>query len=34
MCALLGEIYGWFNEDFDAIDLKDAKSLLNEFTAR
>jgi predicted ATPase len=27
---LLGPIYGWFTEGFDAPDLKDAKSLLDE----
>jgi predicted ATPase len=27
---LLGPIYGWFTEGFDAPDLKDAKALLNE----
>jgi predicted ATPase len=29
---LLGEIYGWFTEGFDTADLKEAKSLLEEFT--
>jgi predicted ATPase len=27
---LLGPIYGWFTEGFDAPDLKDAKGLLEE----
>ncbi len=27
---LLAEIYGWFTEGFDTVDLKDAKALLNE----
>ena len=29
-CDLLGPIYGWFTEGFDAPDLKDAKALLDE----
>jgi class 3 adenylate cyclase/tetratricopeptide (TPR) repeat protein len=29
---LLGPIYGWFTEGFDAPDLKDAKALLDELT--
>jgi predicted ATPase len=28
---LLGPIYRWFTEDFDAPDMKDAKALLDEF---
>ena len=28
--AMLAEIYNWFTEGFDTLDLKDAKSLLNE----
>ena len=28
--AILDEIYGWFTEGFDTIDLKDAKALLDE----
>jgi predicted ATPase len=27
---LLGSVYGWFIEGFDAPDLRDAKALLNE----
>jgi predicted ATPase len=27
---LLAPIYGWFSEGFDALDLKQAKALLNE----
>ena len=29
---LLGEIYGWFTEGFDTVDLKAAKALLEELT--
>ena len=29
---LLGPIYNWFTEGFDAPDLKDAKALLDELT--
>jgi predicted ATPase len=29
---LLGPIYHWFTEGFDALDLKDAKALLDELT--
>jgi predicted ATPase len=29
--AMLAEIYGWFTEGFDTIDLKDAKALLDEW---
>jgi predicted ATPase len=29
---LLGEIYGWFTEGFDTVDLKQAKALLEELT--
>ena len=29
---LLGPIYGWFTEGFDARDLKEAKALLEELT--
>jgi predicted ATPase len=29
---LLGEIYGWFTEGFDTLDLKDAKALLEELS--
>jgi predicted ATPase len=31
--AMLGEIYNWFTEGFDAADLKDAKALLEELSA-
>jgi hypothetical protein len=27
---MLSEIYGWFTEDFDTADLKDAKTLLED----
>jgi hypothetical protein len=27
---MLEEIYGWFTEGFDTVDLKDAKALLDE----
>ena len=27
---LLGDVYGWFTEGFDTLDLKDAKALLEE----
>ena len=27
---LLAPIYGWFTEGFDTLDLKEAKSLLNQ----
>jgi hypothetical protein len=27
---LLAPVYGWFTEGFDTVDLKDAKSLLDE----
>jgi hypothetical protein len=30
---MLAEIYGWFSEGFDTGDLKDAKALLDEFSA-
>ena len=30
--ALLGEIYNWFTEGFDTLDLKDAKALLDELS--
>jgi len=29
-CAMLTEIYAWFTEGFDTLNLKDAESLLNE----
>jgi predicted ATPase len=31
--AMLAEIYGWFTEGFDTVDLKDAKALLVELNA-
>jgi hypothetical protein len=27
---MLAEIYGWFTEGFDTVDLKDARTLLDE----
>ena len=27
---MLAEVYGWFTEGFDTVDLKDAKALLEE----
>jgi predicted ATPase len=30
---LLAPVYGWFNEGFDKLDLKEAKALLNELAA-
>jgi predicted ATPase len=29
-CRLLKEIYGWFTEGFDTLDLQEAKALLEE----
>ena len=29
---MLAEIYGWFTEGFDTVDLKEAKALLEELT--
>jgi predicted ATPase len=29
-CGLLGPVYSWFTEGFDTLDLKEAKSLLNQ----
>jgi Double zinc ribbon len=29
-CAMLADIYGWFTEGFDTLDLKDASALLDE----
>jgi hypothetical protein len=29
-CAVLADIYNWFNEGFDTADLIDAKALLEE----
>ena len=31
--GLLAQIYGWFTEGFDTLDLKEAKALLDELTA-
>ncbi len=31
--AMLSEIYSWFTEGFDTLDLKEAKALLNELSA-
>src|SRR5262249_33677496 len=31
--SILAEIYGWFTEGFDTVDLKDAKALLDELSA-
>jgi hypothetical protein len=30
---MLAEIYGWFTEGFDTIDLQQAKALLDELSA-
>ncbi len=30
---LLAPVYGWFTEGFDALDLKEAKTLLDELRA-
>ncbi len=30
---ILAEIYGWFTEGFDTVDLKDAKALLDELSS-
>jgi hypothetical protein len=29
---LVSDIYGWFTEGFDTVDLKEAKALLEELT--
>jgi hypothetical protein len=29
---MLSEIYNWFTEGFDTVDLKEAKALLDELT--
>jgi predicted ATPase len=29
---LLAPVYGWFNEGFDTVDLKEARGLLDELT--
>ena len=31
--ALLAPVYGWFTEGFDTLDLKEAKTLLEELAA-
>jgi len=31
--AILTDIYGWFTEGFDTLDLKDARSLLDQLSA-
>jgi predicted ATPase len=31
---LLALVYGWFTEGFDTLDLKEAKTLLEELAAR
>jgi hypothetical protein len=31
--AMLADIYGWFSEGFDTVDLKDARALLDELSA-
>jgi hypothetical protein len=31
---MLAEIYNWFTEGFDTVDLKDAKALLDELSER
>ena len=31
--AMLAEIYSWFTEGFDTVDLKDAKALLDQLAA-
>ncbi len=33
MRAMLAEIYNWFTEGFDTVELKDAKALLDELNA-
>ena len=30
---LLAQVYGWFTEGFDTLDLKEAKALLDELRA-
>jgi predicted ATPase len=30
---LLAPVYGWFNEGFDTLDLKEAKALLDELSS-
>jgi predicted ATPase len=32
-CELLVPVYGWFTEGFDTLDLREAKTLLNELAA-
>ncbi len=31
--AMLADIYGWFTEGFDTLDLKDARLLLDQLSA-
>jgi predicted ATPase len=31
--AMVAEIYNWFTEGFDTVDLKEAKALLDELSA-
>ena len=31
---MLADIYSWFTEGFDTLDLKDAKALLNELEGK
>ena len=31
---LLAQVYGWFTEGFDTLDLKEARVLLDELAAR
>jgi hypothetical protein len=31
--TMLAEIYSWFTEGFDTVDMKDAKALLDELSA-
>jgi hypothetical protein len=30
--TMLAKVYGWFTEGFDAVDLKEAKALLEELS--
>ena len=32
-CELLAPVYGWFTEGFDTLDLKEAKTLLDELSS-
>jgi predicted ATPase len=31
--AMLADVYGWFTEGFDTLDLKEAKALLDKLNA-